>query len=271
MILDLSARDGPALKQRWRQQAASQQRRRLLHGPRPLAAIAILQRGPEREGLVDIRHLIFTVVYDLMQCDGSLTTRCAGYKAAVVPWGLKIGGADTCRFDKDLCRALGRMSVGSISIQRMRGCSKWRSTWIDTLRGTATTNIFRELGSRAGRRFGPAFNQGLSTRFDVPARSSKHRCGAATTRTINCEPRFVSGMAIFPLEYVSHHWERITAILVNLKTFPKRQLIALEPHARNLRGYDGAIEFDLLSSRFSPVFGRRCATSRKRTTAMLAS
>jgi hypothetical protein len=68
------------------------------------------------------------------------------------------------------------------------------------------------------------------------------------------------------LQYVSHAWRQILVIFADMATVPKRHVISLEPNARNLCGHEGAVEFDLLGSRFTAS-----PAGRQPTTAMLAS
>ena len=102
MAFVLAARDGPSRQQRWRQQVASQLRRRRSQGARPVAAISYLIRGPVWSGLIDVRHLLFTVLHDAPRNHGLLAIRFAAYSTTCVPWGVRIGGAEACRFEKDL-------------------------------------------------------------------------------------------------------------------------------------------------------------------------
>ena len=61
----------------------------------------------------------------------------------------------------------------------------------------------------------------------------------------------VFGKVAFPLEFVSHVWQQFGAVYADLKSLPKRQVIGLDRFERSLQGFSGAIEYDLLSSRFS--------------------
>ena len=269
MTLSLSGRDSPELKQRWRQQLASQQRRRLGQGPRPLAAVTHLVRGQLQDGLIDVRHLSFIVLHDQQ---GGDEIRCAGYGATSVPWGLKIGGADNCKFDKDLAIAPGPKAKGRR---------------FDSANGELLELVLNldQLLERHGRyphfprrqqlqwptlwaAFAPSVAsqiQWSGPEFDSDKRRENHFVDASLVRT-------APGLALYPLPYVSHAWREILVIFADLTTIPKRQVIALEPHARNLRGHEGAVEFDLLSSRFpTSAAVRRRTTTRRHTTAMLAS
>jgi hypothetical protein len=98
----VSPRVDQELIQRWRQQIARQQRRRAARGPRSLAAVAHLVHGPVRDGLVDLCQMVFVTLFDEVQTAGRLATGVAGFTSAVVPWGVRIGGPEQSRFEKDL-------------------------------------------------------------------------------------------------------------------------------------------------------------------------
>ncbi len=260
MTLILSKRDGPGLKQCWRQQVASQQRRRVAQGPRPLAAVTYLVRRSAHEGLVDIRDLTVVIMYDDKRHDGSVAIRCAGYSASGIPWGLKIGGADACKFDKDLTVAPAPAA---------------KDRRFDTSNGellSLALSCDQQL-ERHGRY--PHFPRRLQPRwpklwagFAAETASQIELAGPefeadyrrSTGSVIQSLARTSGGLTLYPLPYVSHAWRQILMIFVDMKTVPKRQVIALEPNARNLRGYDGAMDFDLVSSRFTAT-----ATIRRRT------
>jgi hypothetical protein len=52
------------------------------------------------------------------------------------------------------------------------------------------------------------------------------------------------------LEWVSHLWENVTAVFVDLKRFPHWQVFSLQQASADLQGFQGAAEFDFVNSRF---------------------
>ena len=267
-----SAREGPELQQRWRQQVASQLRRRVVNGPRPLAAITYLVRGRVEDGLVDVRHLSFIALHDKMQEDGSSIIRCAGYSAATVPWGVKIGGADDCKFEKNLAISPGSAARGA-RFDVLRGELLSLALSLDQVleRHSRYPHLPRRQQLRWPKLWA-AFATDVAGRIELagPEFESAHlgnECAAIPPLAGTA-----AGLALFPLAYVSHAWRQILAIFADLTTIPKRQVISLEPNARNLRGYEGAIEFDLVGSRFPlAAAARRRKAPRQFATAALAS
>jgi hypothetical protein len=266
----ISSRGDPELKQRWRQQVASQLRRRAAQGPRQLAAVTCLFDERSRSDLVDIRHLRFIVLYDRRQIRNTLAIRCASYSAARVPWGVSIGGAAACRFDKDLALAPtvdgrgGRFNIANhgllsqvLDLDQLlerhsryphlprRSRLRWPKLWAG----------FQPADARSIEPAGPEFE------------SMPHR-GIASD--IASWPRTADCLTLFPLEFVSHAWQQIRTIFADLTTIPKRQVVSLDSNVRNLRGYEGAIEFDLLSSRFNRVASSRSPRRRQPMTAISA-
>ncbi len=264
MTLVISSPDGPGLKQQWRQQLASQLRRRAAQGPRPLAAITFLVRGPVRSGLVNLRDLLFVVVHDDLREDGTLHVRFAAYGAGTIPWGIKVG-PENSKLDKDLALTPGPSTRGrrfdllkgdllslALNLDQLlerhsryphlpRRCQpRWPKLWAGFTPDVARTLSFA----------GPEYEASLG-KNDNPA----------------AQPPIPSilGLTLMPLSYVSHAWRQISAVFADLATIPKRQVIVLESHSRNLRGYQGAVEYDLTSSRFAVESARkrRPKTSRR--------
>ena len=58
------------------------------------------------------------------------------------------------------------------------------------------------------------------------------------------------GLTLYPLSWVSHHWERFRAVFVDLGGFPKQQVFDLSDPTTNLCGYREACEFDFFHSPF---------------------
>jgi hypothetical protein len=252
----VSTRASPELFHRWRQQIARDLRRRATQGPRPLAAISYLVRGPIVEGLVDLRRLVFVTLHDKHLADGWLTTRVASFASLVIPWGVKIGGPEQSRFEKDLSRSpafgakgrrfdlahpealtlafdLDRCLERHLRFPQMPRLRqpRWPALWA-AFEPCAATDL-----CGAGPEFealGPYHGHGQQVLFRASGRP-------------------IGGLVAFPLAYVSHAWQQFGAIYANLKSLPKRQVIALDHPAKNLCGFTGAIEFDLLNSRFAAV------------------
>jgi hypothetical protein len=51
-------------------------------------------------------------------------------------------------------------------------------------------------------------------------------------------------MALYPLAWVSHHWQQAAAVFADLEQFPRRQVFRLRQPSVDLAGYQGAAEFD---------------------------
>ena len=90
----------PAPLDQWRQRFGGRRRRN--HRPRPLAALGYLANGPVIEGLIEVEKLTIVILYDEQIHPGHCALRLAGYSGSRVPWGVKWGGAEQCRFLKNL-------------------------------------------------------------------------------------------------------------------------------------------------------------------------
>jgi hypothetical protein len=250
----VSARASPALLQRWRQQVARQQRRHASQGPRPLAAIGYQVHGPVTDGLVDLRRVVYLSLFDELRGDGRLATRVAGFTSAIVPWGIKIGGPEQSRFEKDLgwppaYEAKGRrfdlahseLLTTALDLDRSLERHE-RFPHLPRLRQPRWPTLWATFESRAAFAL-----HGDGPEFEALARQGNDR----KEDLLKANHRVIGGLMAFPLAFVSHAWRQFTAVYADLKSVPKRQVIALDHPAKSLCGFSGAIEFDLFHTRFS--------------------
>lgn len=267
-----TARASPELVQRWREQIARQQRRRAAQGPRPLAAIGCLIHGPALDGVVDVRQVVFVRLFDERTADGQLATRVAGFACSVVPWGMKVGGPPQSRFDKNLCRAPGTDGKGN----------RFDLAYPDVL--SLALDLDRQIEKHL--RF-PHLSRWRQPRWpalwaalDCPGVSDLHgagpeleqiarRDGRRPVDVFRANERVIRGQAAFPLPFVSHAWREFAAVYADLSGLRRPQVISFDNAAKALCGFAGAIEFDLLHTRFSaaprPIRKRR----RRRRTSLI--
>jgi hypothetical protein len=248
----VSARAGPELVQRWRQQIACQRRRREARGPRHMTAVGHLARGPIDDGMIDVRRLMFVVVHDQLRANETTAIRVAGYSSTPISWGVQIGGAKQTRFEKDLARAPGVEVCGRrfnlqqgdvLSLALELDCYLERHSrypGLPRLRQPRWPQLWAAFDPNTAGRIQP----------DGPEWQDKRQDGAQLG-TEAPPRRAIFGLVAFPLEFVSHAWRQFAAVFADLKSMPKRQVIALDHPERSLQGFCGAIEYDLLSSRFS--------------------
>ena len=87
----------------WRRQIGHRHTLAGARGPRPFAVIGHLVRGPLVEDrYVPLRQLTLTALFDQRLDTGELATCFIGIGGAVTNYGLRFGGVDLSRFDKDL-------------------------------------------------------------------------------------------------------------------------------------------------------------------------
>ncbi len=196
----------------------------------------------------------------------------AGYSANSVPWGLKIGGADACKFDKDLAVAPAPCAKGrrfDSSSGELISMALSQDRLLE--RHSRYQHLPRRLQPRWPRLWA-AFSPDVASQLEMagPEFESEHR--RIDCSTIPLLARTAPGLMLYPLAYVSHAWRQILTIFADLTTVPKRQVISLSSDACNLRGHEGAVEFDLVSSRFTTSNNsRRRSTPRKHHAPVLAS
>jgi len=190
----------------------------------------------------------------------------AGYGAAPVPWGVKWGGAEQCRFLKNLL------------LQPVDGGSGLRlnSTGDDLLR--LAMQLDREVERRVRhpflsvRRqlrlpclwagFKPADAKNL-TGAGPELEAYSRRTGKPAERLLVGMRREYFGLALYPYSWVSHHWRRAAAVFADLQRFPRRQVFSLANPSEDLIGFQDAAEFDLVKSRFRTTDKRPPRSAQK--------
>jgi hypothetical protein len=212
-----------------------------------------LAQGPIVNGLIDLRRLLFVVVHDETSARQAPGIRVAAYAASPTRWGARIGGAAQIRVEKNLALnpehggggrrfdpAQGGLLGLALELERHleRHC---HYPSLQRLKQPRWPKLWAAFDSQTARHIRPDGPEWQSTLLN-----SKPRRG------VELAPhRFAFGLVAFPLEYVSHAWQQFAAVYADLKSVPKRQILSLDRLERSLQGFTGAVEFDLLSSRFS--------------------
>ena len=252
MTVIASARAGPELAQRWRRQIARQRRRRVARGSRPLAAVGYLVNGPTENRFVDIRRILFVVVHDQSRAAQRLAIRVAAYAASPVRWGVQVGGAMHIRLEKNLALAPdveGRGQRFQATPSAMLSLALDLDHFVERHdRHPALPRRHQPRWPRLWAAFQPA--EASQVRAEGPEWQTWQRTWEGPRRNGNAPRRTVAGLAAFPLDFVSHAWPQVVAIYADLTTIPKRQVICAD-RPQGLQGFCGAMEYDLIGSRFS--------------------
>lgn len=235
----------------WRQRLGG---RRCFHAqPRPMAALGYLADGPVIEGLIEIEKLTPVLLWDEPADKGRLALRLVGYSASRVPWGVRFGGPEQCRFFKDLSlqpvsQARGyRLDLASaellllgLALARELDCHTryHRRKVRERIRLPKLWAGFRATDASDIVGDGPELAE-YACRID----KSRNELMARLRRR-----HF--GLILHPLAWVSHHWQQAVAIFADLARFPRRQVFSLNQLPGNLVGFQGAAEHDFFQSRF---------------------
>ena len=201
--------------------------------------------------LVDLRSVMLTVLREDDRGPFTAAFPVAGFAGKIVPWGVQWGGPELNVFDKDL--ALPTQSGGPgrhfdstrprllrHAAELHRSLQSERTRHSQTLRLPKLWAAFSQDTAQDLYGDGPELAQ-LSRQLEI--RADALFSGAQ---------RQHDDLALFPLDWVSHHWQQVSRVFVDLTTFPKRQLLHLPNGPSDLHGYRGAVHFDLFSSRFTP-------------------
>jgi hypothetical protein len=246
--------------EQWRKRLGG--RRRHHAQARPLAALGYLIDGPVPEGLVEIEKLTIILLYDEQLRPGHCALRLAGYAGRRVPWGVRFGGPGQCRFFKDL------------SLQPVAGAGGCRLDLASEELLLLGLRLERQLDRHARYRprrvqpqlrlpkFWAGFRAGDAASIigDGPELAGySQRTGKSPRRLLAHLRRDYLGLALFPLAWVSHHWQQAVAIFADLERFPQWQVFRLRHLTNDLSGFQGAAEFDFAGH------SRRSANRRRRS------
>lgn len=249
----------------WRQRFGG--RHRHYRRPRPLAALGYLAHGPVLEGLVEIEKLLLVVLYDAPTGRGQHAVRLAGYSGDRVPWGIKWGGSEQCRFLKNLLLQPVANGPG--------------------LRLSTTSTELLHLGLQLDRELERHLRQpSLPVRQQLrlpclwagfkPAdavaitgegpelEAYSRRTGKSAEGLLEGIRREYFGLSLYAFPWVSHHWQQAVAVFADLARFPRRQVFRLRQLPSALIGCQDNAEFDFCNSRFHSVAKRRSHSQRNR-------
>jgi hypothetical protein len=254
----------PSPLDQWRQRFGSRHRRN--RRPRPLAALGYLANGPVIDDLIEVEKLTIILLYDEQLRPGHYTLRLAGYSGSRVPWGVKWGGAEQCRFLKNLLlqpvpNGPGlRLNTASTDLLRL-GLQLDRDLERHVRHlSLSVRQSFRLPCLWAG--FKPV--DAANVTGDGPELEAySRRTGKSANRLLEGIRREYYGLSLHPLPWVSHHWQQAVAIFADLERFPKRQVFSLCHVPSNLIGFQEAAEFDFVSSRFR-TGAKRCPRSQRK-------
>jgi len=248
----------PTPLDQWRRRLGDKGSRRAQ--PRPFGALGYLAGGSVLEGPIEISKLVLVVLYDERGRDGRCALRLAGYGGTQVPWGVKWGGAEQCRFFKDLRlepvpEARGarldanRTELLRLGLQLQRDLDRhYRYRQLAARRTPMLPNLW------AGFRLSDAATiTGDGPEFDAECRRKRRSPKELMVAAMRTE----FGLVLYLLPWVSHHWQRSLGVFADLTGYPRRQVFRLSHPADDLVGFQGAAQFDFLHSRFRSAVKRR--------------
>jgi len=248
----------------WRQRLGGRRHRHAQ--PRPLAAMGYLANGPVVGGLIEVEKLAIVILYNDPIGPGQFALRLAGFVGDRVPWGVKWGGPEQCKFFKDLRlqpvpegRGL-RLDADSTDLLRL-GLQLDREIERHVRYRRGPVNGRVQLPKLwAGFRMADAD----SITGDGPELATyARRTGRPPQSLLEHLRRDHFGLALYPLAWVSHHWQQAVAIFADLERFPRRQVFPLRRLPDDLVGFQAAAEFDFFDSRFRPGAKRRPCRQRR--------
>jgi hypothetical protein len=228
----------------WRNRLGGRRRRTQ---PRPLATLGYLVDGPVINSLIEVEKLTIILFYDELIRAGHCALRLAGYAGSRIPWGVRFGGPENCRFFKDL------------RLQPVPGGRGYRLDLADIELLALAVQLERELDRHARYQqhrvreqvrlpklwagFRPA--EAANITGDGPELAAyAARAGKSPQRLLEHLRRERRGLVLHPLGWVSHHWQQAVAVFADLERLPQRQVFCLRRPHHDLVGFQDAAEFD---------------------------
>ena len=236
---------------RWRRSFGA--RRRRVSGPRPLAGLGYLANGPITDGLIEIENLVLAVLYDEPRPEGRTAVWLAGFGGVRSPWGVRWGGAEQSRFLKDFSlrpAAKARGPRPDVRRGELLGLALQLDRKIE--RYVRCPHLTRRYRLRLPRLWaGFRASRVPQITGDGPELADACRRARWSAEELLDESRRThEGLTLFPLEWVSHHWQITSAVLGDLERFPATQVFPLKCLPNGLQGFKGAAEYDFYTSRF---------------------
>ena len=236
---------------RWRRSFGA--RRRRVSGPRPLAALGYLTNGPVTDGLIEIDNLVLAVLYDEAHPGDHTAVWLAGFGGMRSPWGVRWGGPEQSRFLKDFSlrpAAKGRGPRPDVRRNELLRLALQLDRKIERyVRYPRLTRRYRLRLPKLWAGFRASRVARISG--DGPELADACRLTRRSAEELLDESRRThEGLTLFPLEWVSHHWQITSAVLADLEQFPATQVFPLKCLREGLQGFKGAAEYDFYTSRF---------------------
>lgn len=240
------------LVDRWQNQIGRRQRLGLTE-TRPLAALDFAVHGGADGTLVPVERLVIRLLYDAPDGDG---LRFAAYGTRRIPWGVALGGIESHRLERNA--ALEPLAWARR--ERLDASDGW------LLRQVLRMDRRIERHQRSGKvidrtrpalpSFWAAFPRDVASRIDGDGPELTglvHESGRSTGELLAEARREYRGRVLFPLAWVSHHWESAAEVYADLRGLAWRQLFRLGTPAESLVGFRGACQFDFVSNRFATL------------------
>lgn len=248
----------------WRHQIASRDWSQLAADSLKNAAVGYMVRGKVRDRLIKLDRFVVVVLRYVQTRNDNAKIQITGFRGLTVPWGVKWGGPDASIFEKNLAlqprkdahgRRLDLKQPQLIKIALQIDRKFWGSSIHEN--SPRSTNSLRlpKLWAAFDRvrdveAAGPEFEAMCKRRRQTPRTLLKHY------------RRRHDQLLLLPMNWVSHVWEDLAEIYVDLDRYPKTQIVDAQ-----LSGYRGATEFDFRRTRFSKRSKRRSSLGRSHNAA----
>lgn len=236
------------LLNRWRYQINRSQSPS--RAPRGLGVLGCLTDLEPVNGLVELKRVLITVLYDVRLASGHFAIRMAGYRASREPHGINWGGRGNARFDKDLTLS-PRPGGGAKRIDLLNFPTTSWALSADRRINVALRYRTRRVSRgfelpRTWAGFPPSYEKELQGSGPELERLCV-RFGISREAMLAKFRREHRGLVLYPLDWVSDHVQRATDLFAEVKGVRRWQVFGIENPHTTLVGFAGAATFDFHS------------------------
>lgn len=244
----------PSPLDQWRKRLGGRRYRRTQ--PRPLAALGYLVNGPVIDGLIEVEKLHLVLLCDEQLRPGHCALRLAGYSGSRVPWGVRFGGPENCQFYKDLLLQpvpSGRAYRLDLADEDLLALGLGLERELDRCVRFCQQRVREHVClPKLWAGFQP--DDAASITGDGPELAAyAARTGRSPQHLLQHLRRDQFGLAIYPLGWVSHLWEKAVAVFADVDGVPRWQVFRLHHAPDDLVGFHGACEYDFYHGQVHPT------------------
>lgn len=219
------------------------------------AAIGFFTWREQRPSLVELGRLILVVVHDERLPNGRLVIRVSGFKPNINRHGVTWASRENAVIYKDLRLKPCRNATGPQFDIRQQRLLRLALQLNEQLELTDGVHLGNTLSALIFPRLWAGFSSQVARSIVASGPEFEEHCKKLPLSPSAIQSTFTRhhlDRTLLPLEWVSDKLGQSTGLYAELDGVPPCQIVSPDRHG-NLRGYDGATEYDLFASRLRDI------------------